>query len=443
MNRTYSKVQKKQNRLPFQFLVFILQFIILNFQFSIAQDYRDILPVPDVQPDGTLLEELNYADKSAWLFSFVQISDLHIGEGYDDYGMPGYDDDPPQGDIGYSAKRLRTAVNWINNNSEEYKIAFVIVNGDITDSAEKSEFLKAKEILDNLRVPYIPTIGNHDIWPYTKTSESEIPNGDVYFREVFNQQFIKLRSIFTNLYKEKWYDGTRDTPIWNGECDSLSGADTGCYTYFQNYAFDFKGYHFIILDFNTRNHAIPQFRGIGPDADLFDSDKVQGTFPWFKEHLTNYPFKGDNNIFLFAHHPLTRLSLFSDIASFTESEYETITEFLDDYRDNIGLWASGHLHFNRVYNVGDMDGTDFIYISPVHETGALKEPPKNVSFKVKGNIVNTLFNSKIFRVWNKSDDVSHQATPMKIDYGTTNTVLAGVITVVVVWLVSLKLRKRK
>ncbi|MBU4490425.1 MAG: metallophosphoesterase, partial [Actinobacteria bacterium] len=106
-----------------------------------------------------------------WEFSFAQLTDLHIGKGVDDYGTAGYDDAAPAGDVGTPAQNLRSAVNWINANRSSNKIKLVVITGDISDSGEKSELLKAREILDTLTVPYAPVIGNHDIWPYTASEE--------------------------------------------------------------------------------------------------------------------------------------------------------------------------------------------------------------------------------------------------------------------------------
>ncbi|MCJ7745815.1 MAG: metallophosphoesterase, partial [Actinobacteria bacterium] len=128
------------------------------------------------------------------VFSYAQITDLHIGRGEGDYGTPGFDDAPPSGDVGLPAQNLRSTVDWINANQGSMPIEFVVVTGDIADSAEKSEFMKAKEILDTLVVPYIPIPGNHDMWPYTASAECNEPCGDQYFKEIFASEFETLRS---------------------------------------------------------------------------------------------------------------------------------------------------------------------------------------------------------------------------------------------------------
>jgi predicted MPP superfamily phosphohydrolase len=137
-----------------------------------------IYPAAGAASKGMVLNSTVNRGLGGKSFRFVQLTDLHIGEGMGDYGTEGFDDTAPAGDIGVSAQRLREAVNWINANKDPQNIAFVMITGDITDSAERSEFLKAKEILDTLTVPYIPMPGNHDIWPYTANGDAPAPVGD-------------------------------------------------------------------------------------------------------------------------------------------------------------------------------------------------------------------------------------------------------------------------
>lgn len=79
-------------------------------------------------------------------FSFGWLSDLHIGS--------------PNAEVD-----LFAVVDDINNDSS---IGFVIATGDIAEKGKNEELSKAKEILDNLKVPYYIIPGNHD----TKWSES-------------------------------------------------------------------------------------------------------------------------------------------------------------------------------------------------------------------------------------------------------------------------------
>ncbi|MDD5448140.1 MAG: metallophosphoesterase [Actinomycetota bacterium] len=308
-----------------------------------------------------------------WEFSFAHFTDLHIGDGIKDYGTPGYDDEPPEGDVGASAEKLRQAVEWVNEYGPEYKIKFVIITGDITDSAEKSEFMKAREILDDLDVPYVPVIGNHDIWGYSYPPdaggsfiEPPSPVGDRFFREVFADNFERLKSFFSG-----WDDGTRNTLIHNEE--------ESCDCYFQNFAFDYAGYHFICADFNSRRHAPLGNPGVPGDANLFDSDSCRGTWTWYKEHMSNYPYRAAENVLSFTHQPLCVNPFFT----FSKDEYDTITGWFSDmgYRESIGLWMGGHFHMyvpgwspKLQYEIKDPDGN--LVATGIHSK-AIKDDPLN------------------------------------------------------------------
>ena len=99
-------------------------------------------------------------------WAFAVLTDLHIGREFGDYDGPGWNDSgtPVSGD---AAGYAQDAVNEINKLADSQNIAFVAVLGDITDQAELSELRAAKLIFDNLTVPWIPIIGNHDGWPMT------------------------------------------------------------------------------------------------------------------------------------------------------------------------------------------------------------------------------------------------------------------------------------
>ena len=305
------------------------------------------------------------------VFSYAQITDLHIGWGVGDYGTAGYDD-APSGDEGSPAQNLRSTVDWINANHGSMSIEFVVVTGDITDSAEKSEFMKAKEILDTLVVPYIPIPGNHDTWPYAGSAQSNEPCGDRYFKEVFDSQFKTLKDFFPG-----WDDGTRTTPIWNGEADTLAGPDKGCYSYFQNFAFDYAGYHFMFCDFNSRDHSSGGGSlGLG---DLFDSELCRGTWAWFKEHFNSYPYKAAENVVTFSHEAI----LVVPSHGFDSSEYDTITGFLaDGFNETyMGLAVAGHQHVTQQYDI--QYGSE--YICPGILTSGNRDGAGNLrEFKVWG-----------------------------------------------------------
>lgn len=128
-------------------------------------------------------------------YSFVVLSDIHIGEGY-----PRYAPAPPaprhrdlsgglgarasrwggchprrafhrpasprryDGSDSYSNIHVREAIAKVNSLVDSENIRFAFVTGDLTDSGEPLEFDTVRRELDALNIRYFPIIGNHDIW---------------------------------------------------------------------------------------------------------------------------------------------------------------------------------------------------------------------------------------------------------------------------------------
>ncbi|MCO5229817.1 MAG: metallophosphoesterase [Chitinophagales bacterium] len=290
-------------------------------------------------------------------FTFIHMTDIHVGEAQGDYGTPGFlNDTMPQGDVGYSAVRLRKAVNWINEHAKEQDIRFVMVTGDITDSGERSEFEKAKEILDELNIPYVPTIGNHDIWPYVKfQQEAEYAYGDSVMNEVFKDTYQKA-----SLFFDHWDDGTRLTRVYNPESQKEH--------YHQNFRFVYQNVGFLAFDFNPRYHVRKDEPGVGAEARL--NDFSGGTYPWLLNTLENYPYKKDKNLILMTHQPPHRdiTALFNGLPLV---DNDKMTKDLLKYKDNLALWIAGHVHRNMNYSVRTIGGG--MKVVDVRETAANKE----------------------------------------------------------------------
>ncbi len=82
-------------------------------------------------------------------FEFALITDIHISQ------------------TETSVEDLQKTVSVINNMPE---VQFVFVSGDLTEGGDRKSITKAKELLDELRVPYFAVPGNHE----TKWSESGV-----------------------------------------------------------------------------------------------------------------------------------------------------------------------------------------------------------------------------------------------------------------------------
>jgi len=166
--------------------------------------------------------------------------------------------------------RLVAAVNFLNTIPE---IDFVATAGDLTDSALPEQFLKVKEIMDKLSKPWLPVIGNHDLWPYQKLPDSILsrrhswedvgPNGPKIFRQVFQDNFQKLADSF----KE------------------------------QNYAFLHKDVRFIVVDNMSRRHAILGWPGVIGFPKLYPE-----TRQWLQKQL----FKEEETKIVISHAPLKK-----------------------------------------------------------------------------------------------------------------------------------------
>jgi outer membrane protein assembly factor BamB len=106
-------------------------------------------------------------------FSFGWLTDLHIGA--------------PTGEADLTA-----VVNDINNREV---IKFVIASGDITEKGRNNELIRAKEILDNLKIPYHIIPGNHDT-KWTESGGTHFPK--LWGSESFAFEFNSIKFIGIN-----------------------------------------------------------------------------------------------------------------------------------------------------------------------------------------------------------------------------------------------------
>jgi 3',5'-cyclic AMP phosphodiesterase CpdA len=269
------------------------------------------------------------ADQERCAFSFAILTDTHIGEGLGDYGAPGWDDAWNPAVASESEAALIAAVEEINALVQAGDgPAFALVLGDLSDSGERSELERTRDILDALALPWLPLLGNHDVWPYhwdaqaEAWGEAETPVGDALIWEVFEAAFARAAQDLPSL---------RLTPAaWE---PSLK-ADTP----FVGFAFSHCGVRFVALDSNTRVHAAEGEPGVGPEAALHDHEG--GSWPWLLERL-----EGDDGalpVAVVAHHPFTQSAWTSfDAERFAQIEADLSARGLEQ---RIAAFFGGHLH---------------------------------------------------------------------------------------------------
>ncbi len=290
------------------------------------------------------------------LFSFAILTDLHMGEGEDDHGEPGFQDSGGEG--GVVRDMVALSIEAINDNAEYYDIDFALALGDLSDSAERSELEVARRALGELAVPWLPLIGNHDTWPYVIVpeapgfSEATGPVGDQSFHALFGDQVASFAEHFPDV-------ALAPAPVTNPEHDIESSL--------WNLAFSHQGWTFLGLDFVTREHAAEGYPGQSPEADLHDFEG--GTWPWFQQHMAEVAGDGGPHVVLLSHHPPVPLEL----DSFTSEERDTMAELIEqgDYGDDIAAFFAGHWHFNYV-NEDSYDGIPVVVTDAAKESGTAR-----------------------------------------------------------------------
>ncbi len=301
-------------------------------------------------------------------FCFAVMADMHIAEGKKkidgkaDFGTKGWNDsDNNPNETTWAIQNNENIVahiNQYNNYSPKGRdIKFVVCLGDITQSSEKSEYQRAKKILDKLDMPWIPVFGNHDTWPYVGGSDDDDQDDDEvtigeYFYNGLKTQYDSLRYYFS-------------IPNWKESSLLSSPTDVtghGYPSHYFNFAFDYQEYHFIGTDWNTRDKAALWYPGTHRYADVDKGESYDYTWDWLHDEITD-----KRRMIVLAHHPL--LVVYYPILGkycFSKAEIKEISEAGLKNNKPIAVWLGGHLHGSgadqdTAYVNDDQDTVAFVY----------------------------------------------------------------------------------
>ena len=249
-------------------------------------------------------------------FSFAIITDLHIGRHYqEEY----------EGQEYYLTQRLRNVVKWINENKDEIKcgenetcpIKFIAILGDITENTPLAGFCKAKEILDELEIPYVPVFGNHDVGTDKEYEQCSKWKGQDYFDEVF----WSMNPPCENASSTKNFELLLNE--LNFQRDELHKD-------YKNFSFSFGGINFIGLDFNSRERFMKFGKGVGSDAVLNEINRG-----WLEKKIEKFK---EEPVILLTHHPIIKNS----IHAFDSEEINKLKGVIEDEKVLINF--GGHIH---------------------------------------------------------------------------------------------------
>jgi len=286
----------------------------------------------------TDLENL-FHQKNLKNWSFAIITDLHIGRHYQqEYEGQDY----------YLTERLKRVVKWINDNKYNVKcenetcpIKFVAVLGDITENTSLTGFCKVKEILDQLKIPYVVVFGNHDVGTDEEFDKEKRWKGQDYFDQVF----WSLNPPCQNASSTKNFKLLLN--VLNFQRDKTNKD-------YKNFSFSFGGINFIGLDFVSRKPFMKFGKGVGADAVLNEINKG-----WLERKIEEFR---EEPVILLTHHPLT--AKWGRIYAFTSEEISELERIINN---KIVLFDfGGHIHsFEEIHGMLAPSNANFLYPSIV------------------------------------------------------------------------------
>mmetsp|Transcript_19989 Transcript_19989/g.50843 ORF Transcript_19989/g.50843 Transcript_19989/m.50843 type:complete len:373 (-) Transcript_19989:475-1593(-) len=296
--------------------------------------------------------------------SMVYLADTHVGENCttSDSGYRLNDTDC------YSIQNLKATVAKINQVvgalSATCPMRLVIVGGDVTSSAQITEFIAAKKLLDDLHAPYIPIMGNHDVWSYDQVTGDLTPTpvADTLFAGTFSPNFAAI-AMQGGLVYPNASTSDPELPEPNATVTFQSWELRPAAAAFGS---DLEGLVLLAPDFNTRRRAPPPCPGHSPvggcgvpgNAHLHDFEA--GVLPWFRERIgrlaagTMPPLNG--SVLLFTHQPFRcRAPVPDAYFCFSSPDQAKLREAIDAHGVRAAFWGQLAGHQHRWYNGNAFD----------------------------------------------------------------------------------------
>ncbi len=213
--------------------------------------------------------------------------------------------------------RLQTAINFLNINSDNFNISFIVIIGDI--ALDIYGLNGAKDVFYNSNIPCIPIIGDNE------------------FQAGINQQYYQ---IFTPYYQDELSSKLSGLEI-------QSNGDKKC-----NLSFNIGGIKYVFLDCCTN----AEHGKLDSESEKWLNQKTNEASKMRYGSDLDYV----NNMIVFSHHPL---SLDNSEYGFSSSDVDKIENIDNKYFSTINSNFCGHAHITFYWKEGE-----YFIFNPLFDT---------------------------------------------------------------------------